>query len=525
MELRAGISGARTRWAVGLFTVAVLLLSAATVVRYTVDYLQADGVQQSVMSVQDVDLFFWGQNRFAALVSALASPVANPVANLVLSLMINAVAFHVVLLLLASMGSRVVTGARGIWPTALLFLLMTASVHAVMAPAKLHIFALESQPYSISWGAALGAFLLWKRRSWWTMLLAVALVGVAVGVNQSTILGAAFLAVIEAVRRRQWVRWPVFGVVWGVWFGVWAVLSAKFGGNAGPIPDANQEYFRFDLPALVSGASHSVTSIFEAFRPVRFVTVLVIAALCLVLVPSDRRSAMLPSLGLATAFGGLYWAVFTGNPWVAANGFVVRYFFPVVVLLLVALAASIAAALVALTQLAVTYAPRVRAGGVRASVVRGVAVGATAFAAGLALVGPVSAPANATVLVQTRATADFARANGITFISGYYWDMWPVLHRALTDGRHAAFVVAFKSGGDPAAYHRAFDAEVARPGQPPRAICVNDTLDVCRTYLDYWTRPGWVDTGATCPVPGTSPLLGSPPERSCRVLEYSGAAA
>ena len=66
------------------------------------------------MSIQDVDLFFWGQNRFAAFVSALASPIANPDANLFACLLINAVSFHVFLLLLAYMGTWLVSGTRSL---------------------------------------------------------------------------------------------------------------------------------------------------------------------------------------------------------------------------------------------------------------------------------------------------------------------------------------------------------------------------------------------------------------------------
>jgi hypothetical protein len=136
--------------------------------------------------------------------------------------------------------------------------------------------------------------------------------------------------------------------------------------------------------------------------------------------------------------------------------------------------------------------------------------------------GPLSSPDDATVLVQTRATADYARAGGVTFLSGYYWDMWPTLHRALDDGRHAAFVTGFKSGGDPSAYLAALDDEV-RAGRTPLALCVNESDSFCRTYLDYWTRKGWVDTGRSCPVPGDVPQLGSPTRHSCVVLAYAGA--
>lgn len=48
--------------------------------------------------------------------------------------------------------------------------------------------SLETQPFSLSLLAALGAFLLWKRRAWWSYGTAGALIGLALGVDPSVVL-------------------------------------------------------------------------------------------------------------------------------------------------------------------------------------------------------------------------------------------------------------------------------------------------------------------------------------------------
>ncbi|MET0966733.1 MAG: hypothetical protein ABWZ02_10070, partial [Nakamurella sp.] len=166
-----------------LFAVAVLAVSVVTVLRYTAPALTADGVGQSLFSVQDVDLFFWGQNRFAAVVSWLASPVADPMLNLFLCLLINAVSVHVLLVVVAWMGVRLVAGRRTWQATFVLFLMLTAVTHLILKEDKIYSLALESQPFPLSWALALGAFLLWKRTSWWAFALAAVMVGIAVGLN------------------------------------------------------------------------------------------------------------------------------------------------------------------------------------------------------------------------------------------------------------------------------------------------------------------------------------------------------
>lgn len=527
-EPGAEVSGPRrgrpdrlTAWIVG--GVLVLVLSVLTVLRRTVDYLQADGVQQSIMSIQDVDLFFWGQNRFAAFVSLLASPIADPGANLFACLLINAVAFHLLLLTIAWMGVRVVTGGRERWATIVLFLVIAATAHLVLTPWHVHVMALESQPYSASWALTLGAFLLWKRREPWAFAVATAMVGIAVGLNQSTILVAAFVAVIELARRRAWVRWIAFGAMWLVWFGIWAFLAARFGGTAGPIPDAPQNYFTFDVAQFVRGAPQAMLAVFAAFRPIRLVALLCAACVALLLLRPERR-ILLPRLALALLFCTGYWALFAGNPWVAQNGYVFRYFYPVVLFGVLCLAVPLAAVLIGWCLPDAVLVRQVRIPAMRDTrVSRAVVAAVATLGCVVGLAGPLAAPTSATVLVQSRATADFAREHDVRFLAGYYWDMWPILHRTLEDGRNAAFVTGFKSGGDRQSYTEAFEEELAESDGPPLALCVNDATTTCVTYLEYWTRPGWIETDQSCPVPGPTGQLGYPEVRRCVVLEYTGA--
>ena len=494
---------------IAVFALTLVALAVVTIYRYTAPYLQADGVQQSIMSIQNVDLFYWGQNRFAAVVSFLASPFSDPAVNLFVCLLINSLCFYGTFLVIAVMGVRALTGEFRWTAVYVLWLVAAATANVIVTPSKLHIISLESQPYSMSWLLTLGAFLLWKRSVWWAWVAAALCAGVAMGLNPSVLTIAAFLAVIEMLRRRQWLRWPAFGVMWVAWFGVWQFLSGRFGGNAGPIPDAPQDYFSFNRAQFVSEFPQAVGSVTGALSPTRLVVLAAAATLAALLLPADRRAALVPRFALVSLFSLGYFTVFAGNPWVSANGYPVRYFFPVLIAIVLFLAAPIAGALLtARVPVAVT---------VRRPVVTGLAV----VAAAAALVGPLTPPSQSVVLQDIRAAGEFARSNDISFLSGYYWDMWPLLWETLEDGRESHFVTGFKSGGDPAAYRERFDADLSS-GTAPRAMCVNQTDDFCTTYLDYWTEPGWTFTGETCPVPGPTPQLGSPPQSTCRVLEYTG---
>lgn len=219
---------------------------------------------------------------------------------------------------------------------------------------------------------------------------------------------------------------------------------------------------------------------------------------------------MLPRFAIAVVFCIGYWTVITGNESVGGNGFAFRYYYPVGVTLIVCLAAPLGSALLTM---------RFHDGkGLRRSLV--VCIAAAGCVA--SLVGPLTLPSDFYARRQVQATVDFAVANKISLVSGDYWAMWPILHSLLGAGRTAAFGTGFKSGGDPVEYLHKLDSDLAA-GNTPLALCVNQQVDACLLYLEYWTRPGWTPlAGHRCPIPGDEQLLGAPaaPQRSCRVLAF-----
>lgn len=383
------------------------------------------------------------------------------------------------------------------------FLLFAAVTQVVVEPLPLYFMALDAQPYALSWLLGLASFLLWRAGSWWTTALGGVLALLAIGLNPSVVLGVAVLAVGQLLRTRQWIRWPAFGLVWLAGLAAWTFVAARYPPVPGPFPSADPDYYAFHLHLFTDGVSRSTAGIGDAFRPTTTMLLAVLAVASLLVVPARVRTALLIRVALLAAFAVGYWALFTGNAWVAANDWGIRYYFPVLVTVVLGLATPIAAALLS----------------VRVGDAVPVAVAATACA--LAGIGPQTPLADARVLTEVDATAGFARSAGIHYVAGSYWYAWPVLHRMLSDGRDAAFATTVRSDGNPAAYRAPFDRDLSADRRP-RAICVNDSADSCATYLTYWTEPGWSTTPVgTCPAP---PL----PDASagtCVVLEFTGSPA
>lgn len=491
-------------WAAGLVALAIV-----TVLRYTAPHLHADGVMQSVMSLQGVELFFWGQNRFASVVPFIASPLTDPDANLFACLLLNALSFHALLLLLAWMGAQVVTGRRT-WPDVLLlFLVVTAMAHLLVVPYQVYTAALDSQPYSLSWLLMLGGFLLWKRSPGWAWGVAAAAAGLAAGLNQSVVLGAGFLALVEAVRRRQWRRWLLFGAIWVGWLAVWFILAARFGRTDAVAAGMSTSYYGFDPALFVDGLGESIRAVVGAFAAGWLIAGSVAALLSLMLLDSARRAALLRRFGLLALFCIGYLVVFAGNAWIAANGHPARYYFPVLLGVVISLAAPIAAALAVTAR---RWADR-PAGRVAPLAIAGVLAAA-------ALAGPLTVPARSWIFEDVRPTAEFAAATDVSFVAGHYWVVWPLTDRLLADGR-PTLAANDKAGGDTGRYGRRLD-DLLAAGATPRALCLNDSADSCAAELNRWTRPGWrIGPDAGCPV-AEPPSYADTTDRTRLVLAFAG---
>ena len=477
--------------------------------RYTARNLHADGIMQSVMSLQGVELFFWGQNRFASVVPLLTGVIVDPDANLFGGLLLNALSFHGLLLLLARMGTSTVAGDRRWSSTLVLFVALEAVVNLVVVPYQVYTIALHTQPYSLSWLLAVGGFLWWCRPHRAFRVAAAALVGVAVGLNPSVALGALFLALVRAVRTGCWRPWAAFAAVWAAWFAVWFWLAARYGRTDAVAPGMAGSYYGFEVGRFAEGFGRSVEAIVGAFASGWLV---LIAGLCLLgILASDRRAqrALLPRFALIGLFCLGYTALFAGNGWVAANQYPVRYFFPVLLAITLGFTAPIVAAALRLADGRLSP-PAAR----RTALIAAGTVGVAAVA------GPITLPTDADILGDVRATADYAASHDVPFLAGNYWVVWPALYLTMSDGR-PGLAANYKAGGDPARYPERLDLVLAT-GHRPLALCLNDSAAGCVADLDRWTRPGWsAEPDGTCPI-ADPPAYADSTVSSCIVLGFAG---
>lgn len=497
---------------VATFALGTLAASLLTVWRYAAYHQQADGIMQAVMSVQDVDLFFWGQDRFLSFVRFLMSPVADPDLNFFGCLLINALSLHLVFLGASYLAAPLVMGDRDPWGVGGLFAASVAVAHLVWSPYFINVAGLETQPYSVSYVMMLASIILYRRPGLLRRGLALVLLGPVVGLSPANIIVAGALCLAIAIRTGRWRAWWVYGGVWVAWELVWILLSRRVASV--PTPSSavgGDDYMAFSWTQLSEHWGSAVSAQSMAVQLVPLLILTGLAALALIVSPAKRRRSLTIAAVAGGAFCLAFGALFAANLWVGQNAYLPRYFYPVYVLLVVALAAPAASAAARST--------RRRTSGL--AILTVVALVATAVRL---LSGPVQSPSEALAFAATKDVADYAASRDVAFVAGSFWAAVPVQFALLRQGREAAYYTGPKSGGDGAGYVRALNRELAEPDGPPRAVCINEANEQCIAFLTAWTAPGWTATDERCPTPSLDPLVGSEP-RSCTVIEFTASPA
>ncbi len=133
-----------------LFTLVFPAASVALVLLRVPLSQNADGLLETVMSLQRLTLFYWGQSRFANILPALAAPIRDPVANADAQLVARIVlGLAAPLLVCALLGARArhLSVTRATVLSALLFL--------ALAPARIITEALaQTSPFGTSFTLA-----------------------------------------------------------------------------------------------------------------------------------------------------------------------------------------------------------------------------------------------------------------------------------------------------------------------------------------------------------------------------------
>ncbi len=315
---------------IGVMTIAWLIVIAGlTVIRYAPAYLNADVILNSVMSLQRITLFYWGQNRLLSVLPMLVYPFRDPAWNLGAVLLITSLSFYGLLYVISWWVVHISNDSIVDRPGLILKVFIAVSIYTLIVFKPISIFEMAIGHIEYS-GAllllALAAYMLLKARgrSMASFAVGVMALFIAMGMNPSIVIPMTFLVTAlpfyrQAIRKTD----IVVGLASLLIFVLWAIVSSSFGKTT---------YGKFDVSRWLIGLNRSMKNISSTVEPVVLLLSILLFILAWVAASYVKKRKPRWSLeeGFILFFGLLFsivWLmVFSMSSWVAANKYHWRYF-------------------------------------------------------------------------------------------------------------------------------------------------------------------------------------------------------
>ena len=325
------------KWLAGAVIDATLLILLAllTVNRFSPEFLNADVILQSVMSLQNVTVFCWGQNRMANILPLVVFPVRYPALNLYAYLVIVTTVFYWLILFWADRLSK--TGFPDKEQSLVrreIFLVLISIFFFIAKPSTVFEMAIFHIEYSLSY-LLLGVAYLCCFDQKKSLFMRYAVMGVcfavAIGINYSIVIPALCLAGGRALFRRKLdIDALAFSVCAVVLLITWALIARIY-----PKPDIS--YVLFEFARLNESAQIVAKNLIDALYFGNVIAVLLAACLlkiCSLSMARGNASSDWSNTSQFTImllmFAAAWIFLFSVNSWVTANLFNFRYFIPVI---------------------------------------------------------------------------------------------------------------------------------------------------------------------------------------------------
>lgn len=422
-------------------------------------FLTADSLLPSIMSLQNVTLFYWGQDRLANVLPLAASWIRDPATNLAATLWLATLCFLGVLWGFARMAARVAHAEDRQALSLQTFVLLSAACLLVFTPRAIFEMAIAHVEFSlpaVALMAAMSVSVLRSDAGWIALAGCSVACFVAVWVNPGALLPGLFVAVAASLHRRR------VGLAEAWLAGSCAAAFLAWSAVAGGIADPR--YAGFDGAAMVAGVGKVAVGLAKAIRPLPLAATL--ACLCGLAWLEQRREPGAESTGgkalvrylyrAALLFSLAWLLLFAGNPWVQSNGHSWRYF--------------IFLPFAAMFCLALSLARRLRAMG--AGKAR-----AVSLVAALASVAFAFSPPAAFGGYQVLREAEGRLKPGSHLFAGDYWQVWPAVLADLVAG-HEAHGLASRGEANAEAARGLAGREIDRRGHAS-VLCLRAPLSEC----------------------------------------------
>jgi hypothetical protein len=445
-----------------LWAAALSLLTSLTLPK---QFLTADVLIQSVMSLQKVTLYYWGQNRLINVLPLSVAWITEPKANLTATLWLSSMCLFLLLLALSRFAAAAVNASKLESLSLKTFVLTSTAFLYCFTPHAIFDITIAHFEYALPALLLAIAVNFSVLRTGWSLrpsaLCAVA-VFLAIGVNPATVLPGVFIAAAAALYRKRIGKAEAFLAGTSLLsYLSWSLIAGLHG-------DSN--YATFDPALLPTGVGKIIPALVGTVNPVALV--LLLGALALGRLASFAFSKNAATCAdesfeyylrhCALVFAIAWLLLFSGNHWVEASLFSWRYFIYVLFAGLFCLALSFANGLDWMGRKSSSVA----------------AVGAVAMSLASAFSEPVAVE-DYKVFRETRPFTQL----GSHLYAGDYWLVWPSVLGDMMQG-HEAYGLAFRGEANRAAIRKYVLQAIDRDGHVS-VLCLNDRPQACRRQIDF----------------------------------------
>jgi len=444
-----------------------LLVSALTALKFSPDFLHADILINSVMSLQKLTLYYWGQNRILNVLPLAFAWIRSPALNLAAMLAATSMCFYGLLYFMSRFASFIARSENEKETTLAVFI-TTSSVFLFVFNANL-IMEITIGHIEYSMPALLLAFSLFKllgRKSsvngWRKFVIPVIAINLAIGINPSTVIPAIFIPMATAIYRKNMNLEKGVAIIASVFsFIMWHLVSRTHD-NSSPYNEFSIETLCSGLPQVIDGFLHSV----NLPELLVFLAIILTAKIILFGIDdqekykSNNASIVLYSTHAAALFSIGWLLLFSGNRWVEINGFYIRYFIYAIFSLMFILALHTA---IILNCCSVKK--------------QKILVGLLAVIAASSMTSAITRPTISFKNFNVFKRVDALTEPGRHFYSGDYWVVWPSVLRDMMHG-YEAYGLTFRGEANRKAA-REYILGVIRDHGDAEVYCLMDTVESC----------------------------------------------
>lgn len=446
----------------------VFIISALTVNKYAPEFLNADVILNSVMSLQKVTLYYWGQNRLLNVLPFIFTGISDPSVNLFMVLFFTSTCFYLLLYYFSRIAVKVLGIVKSDEESLKVFILISAFYVFIFNPFAIFEISLAHIEYSLP--ALLLSFVsfnilqkLSSKNKFLLFIVSTPLIFIATGLNPSTLIPLIFVAIGSIVFRKK----IGFGelsllTISGASFVIWNNLSKKYG---------DMQYNQFEIAILFNGLEKVLDGLFSVINlPALLILILFLSLIKIINLLYFRNPLNSNLFYFCTnslvIFSISWFLVFSASRWVEMSLFVWRYF--------------IFAIFAMLFMLSIHFLNFVeKLGNVKSWIFSGIIITSVC----MSLISPIILFGEYKIFQRVNSLSE----PGSNLYAGDYWVVWPSVLRDMMQG-HEAYGLTFRGDANKSSAGEYIRKRINQNGSVS-VFCLNDKAENCINQVNSVVGP------------------------------------